>query len=579
MGRKIDKILLVGNPNVGKSALFSRLTGIKVIVSNYPGTTVEFSEGTLRLNGKSIKVIDVPGVYSLEPTSRAEGVALKILQDSINEGEEECVVINVVDATNLERNLNLTLQLIKKRVPMIIALNFWDETKHKGVEVDIQKLAERLGVPVVPTCAISGEGIKQLVEKITAGRVSNLEFQDDERWKLIGEIVNSVQKLYHHHHTLGQRLSEFTIKPATGFPLAIVILGATFALIRFIGESLIGYMFDPIFEILWKPVVMKISLILGSRGLIHDILIGQVSNGEIDFMESFGLLTTGLYVPLAAVLPYVFSFYFVLSILEDSGYLPRLAVLMDKIMHKVGLHGYGIVPTILGFGCNVPGALSTRILQSERERFLAATLMAIAVPCAAQTAMIIGLTGKFGIRGIGSVFLILFIVWFTLGMILNRFLKGPVPELFIEIPPYRIPYLKATAKKVWMRVLFFLREALPWVLFGVLLANILYISGVISFVGKVVKPVISGVMGLPQETVTALIVGFLRKDVAVGMLVPLHLSLKQTIIASVILTMYFPCVATFTVLLKEFGIKGMAKAAGVMLTSTFIVGAILNLIL
>lgn len=579
MVKDIKRILLMGNPNVGKSAIFSRLTGIHVVTSNYSGTTVEFTEGNIKINGTMAKVIDVPGVYTLEPTTKAEEVALKILEDTIRDFKDKFIVINVVDATNLERNLNLTLQLINKDVPMVVALNFWDETKHKGIEIDVKKLEEKISIPIIPTCAISGEGIKRLVDKLKEAKVSNIKVKEENKWEIIGRIINDVQKLYHHHHTFLERFSEITIRPATGIPFAILTLAVTFGLIRFIGEGLIRLIFDPLFENIWAPIIMKLSGLIGSSGFIHDILIGQLIDGNIDFSESFGLLTTGLYVPIAAVLPYVFAFYLALSLLEDSGYLPRLAVLVDRGMHRVGLHGYGIIPTILGFGCNVPGALSTRVLQSKRERFLAATLMAIAVPCAAQTAMIIGLVGKYGIVGIGGVFLTLFLVWLSLGTILKRLLKGPAPELFIEIPPYRLPYFKATLKKVWMRILYFIKEALPWVLFGVFIANLLYISGIVNFLGKIVRPVITGMFGLPKETVTALIVGFLRKDVAVGMLLPLNLNLKQSIIASVILTMYFPCVATFTVLLKEFGIKGMIKATLIMIVSTFITGSLLHLIL
>jgi len=198
---------------------------------------------------------------------------------------------------------------------------------------------------------------------------------------------------------------------------------------------------EPIFEKLWAPLMLKVSAWLGSKGIIHDILIGRLVEGEIDFGESFGLLTTGLFVPFAAVLPYVFSFYLMLSILEDFGYLPRLAVLVDNIMHRIGVHGYAIIPFMLGLGCNVPGALSTRIMETKRERFLTATIMAIAIPCTALIAMISGLVGKYGPRGMISVFGTLFIVWLTLGIILNMIMKGHAPELFIEIPPYRFPYL------------------------------------------------------------------------------------------------------------------------------------------
>ncbi|MFH1416274.1 MAG: ferrous iron transporter B [Elusimicrobiota bacterium] len=576
---KIKKILLMGNPNVGKSVIFSRLTGVKVIASNYPGTTVEFTEGIMHIDHKDVKVIDVPGVYSLLPVSKAEEVAVKMLHESFKDDSGGTVVVNVIDATNLERNLNITLQLLKKNVPLVIALNFWDETRHTGIEINLEKLREITGVSCVPTCAITGEGIYQLVEEVKSARAGALSYEEGEKWNIIGNIIQAAQTIHHRHHTVFDRLGELTVKPLTGIPIAVLTALISFSAVRIIGEGLVRNIFDPFFEKAWAPVMRSISGMLGGEGIIHDIIIGKLIGGTIDFGQSFGMLTTGLYVPLAAVLPYIFAFYLVLSLLEDSGYLPRLAVLADNAMHRIGLHGYGIIPMILGFGCNVPGALATRIMETKRERFLAATIMAISVPCMAQIAMIAGLIGDRGISGFAPVFISLAAVWLLLGIILNKILKGHAPELFIEIPPYRMPYWKGVIKKVWMRVLWFLKEALPWVLTGVFIVNILYLSGIVDFISVIVRPVVSGIMGLPAGAVGALLIGFLRKDVAVGMLAPLGLSLKQLIIASVVLTMYFPCVATFTVMIKEFGILDMLKASLIMLISTLVVSGILNIIL
>ncbi len=576
----MDRILLMGNPNVGKSAIFSRLTGARVIASNYPGTTVELTEGDLKLDDQYVEIIDTPGTYTLEAGSQAEMVAVKILEDTFSSNSRDnAVVINIVDSTNLERNLNLTLQILERRIPTVIALNFWDEATHTGVEIDTRELERSLGVPVVPTCGISGEGIKELVSKIPEARISGIQFDPRDRWKKIGEIVNLVQRLSHRHHTPLETFSDYSVHPFFGIPIALAILFLSFSVVRIIGENIIKYIADPVFENFWAPLMMKVSALLHPGSIIHDIIIGHLFEGEIDFGESFGMLTTGLYVPLAAVLPYIISFYIMLSILEDSGYLPRMAVMVDNAMHRIGLHGYGIIPMILGMGCNVPGAMSARIMETKRERFLALTVMAIAVPCMAQIAMIMGLIGKEGAKGLFLVFGILFFVWVVLGLFLNRILSGKAPELFIEIPPYRLPYWKALIKKVWTRVQWFIKEAVPWVLVGVLAINIMYSLGIIEFIGKLVQPVISGIFGLPVEAVGALIVGFLRKDVAVGMLIPLHLSFRQLVIASVILTMYFPCAATFAVMVRELGIKDMIKSALIMIVSTIIMGGALNLIL
>jgi len=578
----VKKILLMGNPNVGKSAIFSRLTGARVMISNYPGTTIEYLQGNLKIGKERLPIVDVPGTYALEPTNKAEEVAREMLDHSFDHpADKHNVVVNVVDATNLERNLYLTLELLEKRVPCVVALNIWDETKHKGIEIDVEKLQEFLGVPVVTTCGLTGEGVKDLVEKIKKARPHKPKelLSSKRRWQEIGNIIDAVQKLHHRHHTFLERLEDASIHAVTAIPLAGWVIFTSFMMIRFVAESLIAYVLDPLFEQVWAPVILKISAVLGGSGILHDILVGNLIAGEINFGESFGVLTTGLYVPLAMVLPYILSFYLVLGILEDFGYLPRLAVLADNLMHRIGLHGYAIIPTILGLGCNVPGALATRLLEGKREKFIAATLMAIAVPCMAQIAMIVGLVGARGGEYVLLVFGILFIIFILKGLLLNRFLKGSSPEILVEMPPYRIPQAQAVAKKLFIRVRGFLFEAVPYVLLGVFAVNLLYMLGIIEFLAKIFSIVLVNVWGLPREAISALLIGFLRKDIAVGMLGPLNLTTKQLVTGSVILTIYFPCIATFTVLSRELGIKNMAKAASLMLITALLVGGILNLIL
>jgi len=569
----IDKILLIGNPNVGKSAIFSRLTGAKVVISNYPGTTVEFTQGKLKIGDEAAVIIDVPGTYTLEATCKAEDVACRMLR-------EGGVVVNVVDATNLERNLSLTLQLLERDIPVIVALNMWDDTKHRGINIDIKKLEEQLGVPVVPTCGLTGEGIKELISRLTEAKIVKLSaLSDGQRWEKIGKVVEEVQKLTHRHHTPLEILEDLSIKPFTGLPIAIGVVYCSFWLVRFIGEGLIGSLFTPLFEKLWLPLMMKLSGLLGEGTFLHHIFIGNLIGGSIDFGQSFGLLTTGLFVPIAMVLPYIFSFYLVLGILEDFGYLPRLAVLTDNFMHHLGLHGYAIIPFILGLGCNVPGALATRILEERREKFIAATLMAVAIPCMAQIAMIVGLVGQRGGKYVAVVFMTLFILLVIKGVFLNRVLKGVSPEILVEIPPYRIPQVQAVLKKLWMRVSGFLGEALPYVLLGVFVVNILYMLKIIDFLAYVFTPILTGLWGLPKEAISALVVGFLRKDVAVGMLGPLGLTTKQLVIGSTILAVYFPCIATYMVLIRELGIKDALKSAFIMIVVALVTGATLNLLL
>jgi len=574
------RILLVGNPNVGKSALFSRLTGTYIIASNYPGTTVGFTKGYLKLGEERAELIDVPGNYTLEPSSKAEEVAVEMLK----EGD---LVINVIDATNLERNLNLTLQLLERQTPVIVALNMWDDTKHRGINVDAAKLEELLGVPVVPTVGVTGQGVKELVNRLPEAKLpesARTYSNSDERWARVGDIVSQVQSLSHRHHRWYEHLEDASSHRVWGIVIAVLVLFATFWFVRFVGEGIINYVTDPLFEGLWTPVLAKLSLALGPGSFWHNILIGNLIGGGINYSQSFGLLSTGLYIPLAVVLPYIFSFYLALGILEDVGYLPRLAVLMDTIMHRLGLHGYAIIPTILGFGCNVPGIMATRILESRKQRFIAATLISIGVPCAALQAMIIGVVGRQGVgyQGVGYVAMVygsLFISWVIIGLILNRAVKGFNPELLVEIPPYRLPPWRVIGEKLWLRVSSFIKEALPIVLGTVLVVNILYTLGVFNAIADITAPVLTGLWGLPKETITALAVGFLRKDVAMGMLTPLALTAKQLVISSTVLAMFFPCVATFVIMARELGVRDLLKAVGIMIAAALIMGSLQNLVL
>lgn len=562
----------MGNPNVGKSVVFSRLTGANVIASNYPGTTVDFSKGKLKLENETVEIIDAPGTYSLEPSNKAEEVATKMLDTAD-------IVINVIDATNLERNLYLTLELLEQHIPMVIVLNLWDETKHVGISIDYEKLQQLINIPVIPTVALTGEGIKQLVTSLKSATVNEKirPTSHEGRWIEIGTLIKKVEKVEHKHHTFRDRLADITMNPITGIPFSILVILASFWMVRQIGETLINYLFNPLFEQYYRPLIINLSEILGDS-IWHTILIGKYGE-EIIFEESLGMLTTGLYVPIAMVLPYIIAFYFMLSILEDTGYMPRLATLVDNVFHKLGMHGHGIISVFLGLGCNVPGALSTRSLETRKQRFISATLLSIAVPCMAQTAMVFGVLGQFGVIYLAMVFFVLAILYILLGIIMNHFVKGSSPEIFLEVPPYRRPSLQALLKKTWMRIRWFLKEAIPFLFFGVLLINILYHIGVMQLISQSLTPFMNTLFGLPGEATTSLVIGFLRKDLAVGTLIPLQLSAFQLVIAVTMLTIYFPCMATFAVLLRELGIKDLIKSTMLMIATAGSVGIILRLVL
>lgn len=571
-GLKPRKVLLVGNPNVGKSALFSRLTGVHAVSSNYPGTTVGFTEGNLFIKGERFRLIDVPGAYTIDPTNEAEEVARRILE------EEADIVVITIDATSLERNLNLALQVLELGHPSVVALNMFDEARHEGVNINVEALEKELGVPVIPTVAVSGQGISDLVSRLEEARVAkNSVVSGKDRWARIGEIVSSVQTIGHRHHSLRDRIEDFSVHPGWGAVLGVLAILGSFLAVRALGEGLIDFVLDPIFENLFMPLFAWIGSLLGGEGsFLFRTLIGMTIDGEIDPEMSFGLLTTGLYVPLVMVLPYVVAFYGVLSFLEDVGYLPRFAVLFDALMHRIGLHGFAIVPTLLGLGCNVPGIMATRILDSRRERFIAATLISVAIPCAGLQAMIIGALGDLGGRYVLAVYGTLFLSWVILGSILHRFLPGFSPELVIEIPPYRLPSLSGIGFKLWLRVKGFLIEAIPLVLVGVFVANLLSTSTVMHTVSAFLSPLFRGVLGLPPETAGPILLGFLRKDIAVGMLIPMRLDPGQMVVAVVTLAMTFPCIATFIVLWRELGLRDMLLSIGIMILAALVAGGLLN---
>jgi ferrous iron transport protein B len=564
-------IVLMGNPNVGKSVVFSRLTGADATTSNYPGTTVDLSRGRFFIAGEFMEMIDAPGTYSLTPTNRAEEVALSVL-------EKADLIINVVDATNLERNLFLTLELLETGRPIVVALNLWDEAHHVGITIDVPQLEKELGVPVIPTVALSGEGMTTLIARLPEAKWSPIvSTSEDEKWIRVGQITREVQTITHRHHRIMDRISEASIKPATGIPLAIGVIVFSFLCVRFIGEGLVTFVLNPIFA-WYLPHISAFSSWLGP-GLAQEILIGRLFNGEIDFLGSLGILTTGLYVPFGLVFPYIIAFYAIMAILEDSGYLPRLATLFDAVFHRLGMHGHAIIPLFLGMGCNVPGALATRVLETRKQRFISATLMAISVPCMAKTALIFGALGPYGVQYILMVLVTLALVYLILGSILNRWVKGESPEICMEIPPYRRPVPRVIIKKTWMRLRGFLAEAIPYLFAGVLLVNILYSIGFLTWVGILGAPLTETWLGLPREATPAILVGFLRKDLAVGMLLPLGMTPIQLVIAVTTLTMFFPCVATFAVLLRELGPRDMGIAMILMISTALVVGGIMRLLL
>lgn len=567
------QIVLVGNPNVGKSTIFLQLTGVNVTISNYPGTTVDFTRGALTYKGQRVVVIDAPGIYGLEGHSEAERVAVELL-------EKGGIILNVVDATNLERNLNLTLQLLALGKPMVVALNMWDEAKHKGIEIEAEKLSALLGVPVVTTSGRTGEGLAALPEALFKARSVTAWPPTDstERWAKIGEIVKQVQNLSHRRHTRLERLQDLSVHPCWGFFLALFVLGSVFSLIIKAGEAVSGLIALG-FTRFYTPFILWLDRGLAGTPLLRAVLLGEVTAAGFDYESAMGVLTTGVFVAFGLVLPFVFLFYSTLGFLEDLGYLPRVAVLFDRLLHRIGVHGYSVIPMLLGCGCNVPGVLAVRNLESRRERFITAVIIATTIPCTAQTAMVVRTVGE---RAPGYILLTVFslgAVWIVLGRILALTVRGSTPTLLLEMPPYRLPEPRLWAKKTIMRTRCFLAEAVPYFLGGVALVNLLEVAGAIRFLGRVATPVIKGILGLPAQAVAAMIVGIIRKDAAMAMLAPLGLNDAQIVVATLVLVLYFPCVATFAVLWRELGPRDLAKAIGIMVITALSAGGALRFLL
>jgi len=399
---------------------------------------------------------------------------------------------------------------------------------------------------------------------------ADMGLSEDERWALIDEISGQTVKSGGYKQTLGDVLGELTVKPLTGIPVAIGVLYAFWSIFgSFAGTLMTDGFLVKFFDEHFLPWIQGVWPDPGSW--LYFIFVGDPVADNC--FEAFGVLTSGLFVAIGVVLPAVLIFYLMMTVLEDSGYLPRLAVLMDTFLHKIGLHGYAIVPTILGLGCNVPAVTATRILETRKQRFIMMTLLAIFVPCGAQ----IGIMLKAIPDTIGWVFLYLLIGYGIFGFVLNKVIPGSNPEILIDVPPYHLPAWENVAKKMWNRTKGFLKEAVPFVLFGVLVVNLLYLGGVIQWLSDALAPLFVYWFGVPKETVGPLLAAFLRKDLAVAQLSVIPMTAYQMISSVVLVSIYFPCVATFVVMLKE-GWKELVAAVGVLVCVVFLYGGLIHLI-
>lgn len=663
-------IALAGNPNVGKSCIFNQLTGLSVVTANYPGKTVELNMGVTTHNGLRIGIIDLPGTYAISAFSDDQLVARR----GVLEGHPD-VVILVVDASNLQRNLYMVLQFLELGFPVVIDLNLIDYAAKIGLKIDPGKLSELLGVPVVPTVAIRGQGVKQLIQtavdiaqgnlrvkgpKLVYGRdveqaVQRLEeaitkqmpetpfnlparalaillLEGDvefiqtirrgkseaklerrhrwrwhgekadrehllnlsaslarqierkhgepvgvriarERYGLAGTIVDVVQKKVEQPMLLSEKLKHYSVAPYTGIPLMISVLLGVFAFILYVGGLL-----SKTLDYFWGTFV---SPSLG--GLVHSLLQNETLANTVLWGLDAGVLAW-----LSVGVPYVLTFYIVLSLLEDSGYLNTMAFLTDNIMHKLGLHGRAIIPMLTGAGCNVPAIMGTRVLTTKRERILACTLVVL-VPCSARTAVILGAVASFiGWQYAILIYLIEVVLIGLVGLGLNKLLPGEPSGLVMEMFPFRVPSASSIAKKTWYRFKDFTFVALPIVALGSLVLGALFEIGYLQAVLDPMQPLFQGLLGLPAVAGIVLVLGVLRKELALELLVVLAIAQYgstaqnlltfmtpiQIFVFALVVTIYIPCVATIAVLGRELGWKNALLIMVFTIALAILIGAL-----
>ncbi len=612
------KVVLVGNPNVGKSVVFNALTGAYTTVSNYPGTSVEVSRGHCRIAGQRYEILDTPGMYSMMPITEEERVARKILLT-----EDPHAVVHVIDARNLERMLPMTLQLIEAGLPVILVVNIMDEAERLGMQLDLNLLQENLGIPVIGAVmkrkvgldelrqAIAdyamvpyktfvyapdleqdidriiklihgdyrlsrratsilllqkdddivqlvaekeaGNGYERLIEiirEITFKRRADLHLQISlERRKvckqmLKGVVTQDVQE----GEPFGEKLSRWMMNPFTGTPILLLVV--YFGLYKFVGGFGAGTMVDffegNLFENYVNPPVVNFSEKYLTANWLFELVVGE-----------YGLWTLGIRYAVALVLPIVGTFFLIFSILEDTGYFPRLALLVDRLFKKIGLSGRAVIPIVLGLGCDTMATLVTRTLETKRERIIATMLLALAIPCSAQLGVILGLlSAEPNALAVWTVFLLL--VFLLIGFLASKVLPGESPVFYMEIPPLRLPQLRNVAVKTLTRMQSYFVEILPLFLFASVVLWAGKMTGTLGSVINVFSPVVKAI-GLPVEVTTAFVFGFFRRDFGAAGLYDLQssglLNATQLTVAAVTLTLFVPCVAQFLVMIKERGIK------------------------
>ncbi len=542
------RFALVGRPNCGKSTLFNQVAGYKAETGNFHGTTVTFTESKVRVRGEVIDLVDLPGTYTLTGSNPAEAVAKDYLASN-----DVDVIINVIDASHLAQSLELTIELLAVKRPLILAMNMMDEALRMGLKVDGPGLEKKLGVKVVPLIASKGRGVKGLFlagmevfrgSQDYALRFSAVDENPLARHKMGQILAGEFVKQGARNLSWRDRLDDVLLHPIWGYITLLLVLLSFFQAVYGIGRLI-------------EPPLLK----------IFDRLI-VITTGPLGLQTFWGMLVSGILqgvtAGIAIVLPYLLPFLLGLGLLEDVGYLPRVAFLMDALMHRIGLHGKAIVPFILGYGCNVPAIMSTRTLEEPRDRFMAAALATL-VPCAARLAVVFGLVAYYlgPLAALGVYIFNLFVIAVT-GRILTKLLPEDTPGLILEMPPYRTPTLKAVFNKAWFRIREFVVEAWPTLIAGSGVLAILSYFNLAIYFNLLIRP-ITWVLDLPAAVGVPLIFGILRKELSLVMLgqalgtmnFATVMTPVQLYTFTVFVMFYVPCVATLIMLRRELGTKGM----------------------
>jgi len=642
MKNSFPVVIFIGQPNSGKSTLFNAIAGPKAETSNFPGTTVKHTHSRVTVEGRVLNIVDLPGTYSLNPSEPAEKVVLSHLYQ-----EKPDLIINVVDASILGRSLELTLELLELEYPMIVALNMVDLAEKKGILIDPGKLERLLGVRVVPTIASHGRGVKELLEAAFAcldagSRAPSPRLSSDveEEIKRFSEEIpdnfpveanrrfTAVKMLESNEVFCGQVLADIEpilnrklksakkrIEEKRGAPayeviaaerhhLALKILEQSSHVRRgqhlswdkrvdvILMHPLLGYPILAGVFLLFFFLIFKIggpleAMLLGPLGRLREYFSGQLGSGLL-FHIADGLLQ-GIGGGVAIVLPYFLPLLFFMAFLEDLGYLARAGFLLDTFMHQIGLHGKSVSPFILGFGCNVPAILSTRILESQRDRILTSLLIPF-IPCSARTTIILALVAFYlgPFWALGFYFFNILIVA-VIGRLLTFFFKSPSPGLILEIPSLKLPSLKKMASKTYVELRAFSKFAWPLLVGGSIVLSLLQFLTLDKILNVLFSPLVVHGLGLPRELGITLVFGFLRKELSLIMMLQAlgveysHLlsvvSREQILVFTVFVSFFIPCLSTFAVLWKEIGKKIAFLSAGLSIIVAILVSLLVRSII